>query len=81
MEHPGLDIRQIKEDHSLEEIQAKIGDLNNRLTFAYKTANQSLMNQLSMVLEVYIRAQQEILEEKFGGGGDDVDLDSKIDIT
>jgi len=80
MEHPGVDIAQIKEELTLEQVQGKINDLNNRMTFAYRTGNQSLINQLDMVLEVYTRAQREKLEEMFGNK-DGPDLDGKIDIS
>jgi len=81
MEHPGVDINQVKKDLTLEEIQVKIGELNTRLTFAYRTNNESLMNQVNMVLEVYTRAQREMLHEMFSPGGDDPDIDGKIDVS
>jgi len=80
MEHPGVDIHQIKNDLNLEEIQAKIMDLQKRITFVYRTGNQSLINQLEMVIEVYRRAQYEVLEEMYGNK-DGPDLDEKIDIS
>jgi len=81
MEHPGVDILQLKRDLNLEEIQVKIQDLNKRVAFAYRINNQDLINQLNMVLEVYTRAQQEMLNEMFGNSGKDSDLDEKIDIS
>ncbi|MEE8328139.1 MAG: hypothetical protein V3R32_05040 [Nitrosomonadaceae bacterium] len=81
MEHPGVDLLQIKRDFNLEEIQAKIQGLNTRIAFSYRINNQDLINQLNMVLEVYTRAQQEMLNEMFGNGGKGPDLDDKIDIS
>jgi len=80
MEHPALDVLQIKNDLTIEEIQSKVMDLNKRMTFAYRTGNQSLINQLSMVLEVYTRAQRELLDEMFGNK-DGPDLNGKIDVS
>jgi len=70
MEHPGLNVTQIKADMSLEEIQVKIKDIVTRLNFAYQTMNQPLINQLEMVRETYSRAQQEALDEMFGNDKD-----------
>ena len=81
MEHPGLDIVQIKRDLTLEEIQGKISELNQRNSYAYRTGNQSLINQIDMVLEVYQRAQNELLDEMFSPGGTGPDIDGKIDIS
>jgi len=81
MEHPGVDILELKRDFNLEEIQGKIQDLNKRVAFAYRINNQDLINQLNMVLEVYTRAQQEMLNEMFGNSGKGPDLDEKIDIS
>lgn len=71
MEHPGLDITTIKNDMALDEIQAKIVDLRSRMGFAYRINNQNMMNQLEMMLEVYVRAQNEILDEMFNSQDDD----------
>lgn len=64
MEHPGTDVNKIKEE-SLEHIQQKIGELYDRLNFAYRTANQPLINQLTMVMETYTRAQEEKVIEQY----------------
>jgi len=81
MEHPGLDIVQIKKDLSLEEIQSKVNDLHKRMAFAYTTGNHDMMYQLEMMLEVYTRAQMEVLNEMFSPDGDGPDLDGKIDVS
>lgn len=79
MEHPGVNIAQIKEDLSLDEIQGKLQQLNSRLSFSYSTGNQELINQLEMIIEVYRRAQFEMLEEMFGNDGPDTS--DSIDIS
>jgi hypothetical protein len=40
-------------DKSLEELQTIITGLNNKLTFAHRTSNGSLIHQLSMAIESY----------------------------
>lgn len=40
-------------DKSLDDLQNTISNLNNKLTFAYRTGNGPLIHQLSMVLESY----------------------------
>lgn len=40
-------------DKNLDDLQNTISNLNNKLTFAYRTRNTSLINQLLMVLESY----------------------------
>ena len=50
MEHPFINDLSGK---SLEEIQETISDLTNKLTFAYRTQNGPLVNQLQMVIESY----------------------------
>jgi len=50
MEHPFV---QSLEKKTLEELQTTISDLNNKLTFAYRTGNQPLIHQLQMVMESY----------------------------
>lgn len=79
MEHPGIDIIAVKRDMNLEEIQGKILELRHKMTFAYHMQNQNLMNQLEMALEVYTRAQNEILEEMFSS--QDNDHGGQIDVS
>ena len=81
MDHPGIDITQIKKDMTLEEIQEKIIQLRNRMGFAYSMGKHDMMNQLEMVLEVYTRAQTEILTDMFTDDGDGPDLSGKIDVS
>lgn len=50
MEHPFIhDLS----DKSLEDLQNTISSLNNKLTFAYRTQNGTLIHQLQMVIESY----------------------------
>jgi hypothetical protein len=67
MEHPFLSSQSLG-DKSLEELQSKITDLNNKLSFAYRTGNRPLINQLHMVLESYrnqsSKKMDEILEKQ-----------------
>ena len=82
MEHPGVDINEVRK-LGLDAIQEKIGELYNRLRFAYSMGNQELINQLEMVMAVYQRAQGEILNEMFSpdGDGEGGDTGGKIDIS
>jgi hypothetical protein len=50
MEHPFISSLS---DKTLEELQASITDLNNKLSFAYRMQNSSMINQLLMVLDSY----------------------------
>ena len=52
MEHPGVDINQIKRDFKLEEVQDKLKELYKRQTFAYQTNNIAMLSQLEMIIEV-----------------------------
>lgn len=40
-------------DQSLEDIQGKIQSLTKNLTFAYRSGNQNMVNQIQMVMESY----------------------------
>lgn len=40
-------------DKSLEELQTTISALTNKLTFAYRTGNASLIHQLQMAINTY----------------------------
>ena len=81
MEHPSLSVEQIKKDLTLEQIQEKMSELQKRLRFAYRIGNQQMINQLTMMYNVYTRAQAELLNELFGDDGDGPNLDDKIDVT
>jgi len=79
MEHPNLDVTKIKSDLSLEDIQQKILDLRQRISFAYQMNNQPMLHQLEMILAVYTRSQNEILEEMYKSS--DQNLDDQIDVS
>lgn len=79
MEHPGLDVHQIKKELTLEEMQEKIKKISVRLSFAYRMMNQPLINQLEMVMETYNRAYMETLQKTFGSDGNN--SAGKIDIS
>ncbi len=50
MEHPFV---QSLEKKTLEELQTTISELTGKLTYAYRTHNGTLIQQLHMVLESY----------------------------
>lgn len=81
MEHPNVDVSEIKKELTLEQIQEKVSDLRARLNFAYGMGQQQLINQLHMVLECYERAQMEMLNEMFSGDDEDDDPTDNIKIS
>lgn len=77
MEHPLIgDLSGLK----IEELQNKISELNKRMSFAYKTGNQPLINQLQMVIEAYNREYANKMA-KLMPKGDDDKYGDKIDIS
>ena len=81
MDHPGVDIKQLKRDLKIEEIQEKLRELYKRQAFAYQTNNTPMLAQLEMIIDVYGRAQMEMLDEMFSPGGVGPDLEGKIDVS
>jgi len=74
MEHPGIDVRKIKKEMTIIEVQAKLSELNGKLGIAYST-NQELAHQLNLAINTYTRAYQELLDEEYGdGSGGHVDI-------
>ena len=60
MEHPfvaNLD------DKSLEDLQTTITSLHSKLTFAQRTQNSAMIQQINMVLESYRNAYQKKMDE------------------
>ena len=53
MQHPFINDLS---DLSMEELQQKISDLNNKLNYAYRTGKGPLIHQLGMVIESYRHA-------------------------
>ena len=64
MEHPFLSSQSLS-DKTIEELQTSITDLNNKLTFAYRTGNRPLINQLQMVIESYRNQASKKMDEIF----------------
>ena len=62
MEHPFLDRKALSEK-TLEEIQTILTGLMNKLTFAHRTGNRPLINQLEMVVESYRNEASKKLDE------------------
>jgi hypothetical protein len=62
MEHPFINDLS---DKSLEELQESISSLNSKLTFAYRTSNGPLINQIQMALESYRNQQRKKMDEIF----------------
>lgn len=60
MEHPFIfDLS----DKSLDEIQTKISELTNKLSFAHRTGNRPLINQIQMAIESYRGAYGKKMDE------------------
>ena len=60
MEHPFInDLNDLK----LEDLQNKISDLNNKLSFAYRTSNRALIFQLQMAIESYRNAYTKKMDD------------------
>ena len=60
MEHPFIkDLDQ----KSLDELQNSLSELSKKLTFAYRTQNGALINQLNMAMESYKNAYQKKMDE------------------
>jgi hypothetical protein len=62
MEHPFIDQVALSEK-TLEELQTTITSLNNKLSFAYRTGNGPLINQLQMVLGDYRNQASKKMDE------------------
>jgi hypothetical protein len=75
MEHPFLSSSSLK-DKTLEELQTKINELTTKLTFAYRTRNGPLINQVQMVLESYNNEYRRKMDEMVGKQN----IQSKINI-
>ena len=64
MEHPCLASTDL-EGKTIEELQDSIGNIMNKLTFAYRTNNGPLIHQLQMVLESYRTQYFKKMDEVF----------------
>lgn len=52
MEHPFIDSTELSKQ-SIENLQDTISSLLNKLTYAHRTGNRALINQLEMALSSY----------------------------
>ena len=64
MEHPFINKDDLK-DYSVEQLQDKMSSLMDKLTFAYRTGNGPLIQQLQMVLETYRNQFTKKMDELF----------------
>ena len=64
MEHPFIKQNDLK-GLSLEELQEKMSTLTQNLTFAYRTGNGPIIQQLQMMLESYKAQYQSRMDELF----------------
>lgn len=53
------------DDKSIEDLQNSITDLMGKLNFAYRTSNQAMITQLSMVLADYRAESAKRMDEMF----------------
>lgn len=60
MEHPFINNLS---DKTLEQLQDTISNLNQKLTFAYRSQNAPLIQQLNMVLESYRNEYQKKIND------------------
>lgn len=75
MEHPFIKQNDLK-GLSLEELQEKMSTLTQNLTFAYRTGNGPIIQQLQMMLESYKAQYQARMDELF----EKQNIKSKINI-
>ena len=75
MEHPLIgDLSSL----TLDELSAKVSDLNKKLTMAMRTGNGHLCNQIRMAIESHNVKYQEKLQESYKKS--DTDFANKINI-
>ena len=79
MEPPFLNTTDLAE-LTLDELQAKISELTGKISFAYQTNNQTLIEQIGMVLESYNSARAQKLNDMFPKNKGD-DHTDKINIS
>lgn len=65
------------DDLSIEDLQNKLTDLHNKITFAYRTGNGALIHQLNMAIESYREAYNKKIDSVF----DKNKTQTKIQIT
>ena len=74
MKHPFINDL---DDLSVEDLQNKLTDLHNKITFAYRTGNSALIHQLNMAIERYREADNKKIDSVF----DKNKTQTKIQIT
>jgi hypothetical protein len=74
--HPFIDNQQLKE-HSTDELQSKIAELNRKLNSAMRMNNSALANQIRMALTSY----NEVYSTKIQDQYKKLNINSKIDIN
>jgi len=73
MEHPFI---LNLSDKTVEELQNTISSLTNKLTFAYRSGNQPLVNQLNMAIASYKKEYSKKMDDMVKKK----DLENKINI-
>lgn len=73
MEHPFISSLS---DKSVEELQNTISSLTSKLTFAHRTGNRALINQLNMAMESYKKEYSKKMDDMVKKK----DLENKINI-
>ena len=74
--HPFIDNQQLKE-HSTDELQSKIAELNRKLNSAMRMNNSALTNQIRMALTSYNEVYTNKIQEQYKK----LNINSKIDIN
>lgn len=78
MEHPLI---QVDPDATVEDLQQRITDLNKKLSFAMRSGNAHLANQLRMALATFNEVYQKKLREISDRNNKGIDYGDKIDIS
>jgi hypothetical protein len=76
MEHPFIDQTELKKK-SLEELQETVAGLMTKLTFAYRTGNGALIQQLQMAIDTYRTQLSKKMDDLF----DKQKISNKINIS
>ena len=76
MEHPLIGNL---EDLTMDQLEAKVNELNGKLLIAYRTGNGYLCDQIRMAIESYKAKLSEKREEQYKKATEK--FDDKIDIT
>lgn len=76
MEHPLINSL---DDLTMDQLESKINELNNKLMIAYRTGNGYLCDQIRMALESYKTKLFEKREEQYKKATEK--FDDKIDIS